>query len=43
MHVLSTSLNNNSLKIVDKIMQSDYLCVILYFTHKKIPFLGVLT
>ena len=24
-------------------MQSAYLCVILYVEHKKIPFLGVLT
>ena len=30
-------------KTVGKMMQSAYLCVILYVEHKKIPFLGVLT
>ena len=30
-------------KTVDKMMQSAFLCVILYVEHKKIPFLGVLT
>ena len=30
-------------KTVDKMMQSAYLCVILYVKHKKIPFLGILT
>ena len=28
-------------KIVDRMMQNDYLCVILYVKHKKLPFLAV--
>ena len=34
-------LSTITVNIVDKMMESDYLCVILYFKHKKIPFLGV--
>ena len=30
-------------KIVDKMMQSDYLCVILFVKYKKLPLLAVLT
>ena len=29
--------------LVAKIMQSAYLCVIFYVTHKKLSFLAVLT
>ena len=36
-------LSTITVKVVDKMMQSGYLCVILYVKHKKIPFLGVLT
>ena len=32
-----------TVKIVDKMMQSGYLCVILYVKHKNIPFLAVLS
>ena len=36
-------LSTITVKIVDKMMQSGYLCVILHVKHKNIPFLGVLT
>ena len=29
-------------KIVEKMMQNAYLCVILYVKHTKLPFLAVL-
>ena len=41
MHVFSTAFNNN-VKIVDKMVQSAYLCVILHVKHKKLPFLAFL-
>ena len=34
--------NAVKVKIVDKMMQSAYLCVISYVKHKKVPFLRFL-
>ena len=36
-------LSTIKVKIVDKMMQNAYLCVILHVKHKKLPFLEVLT
>ena len=36
-------LSTITVKIVDKMVQSGYLCIILYVKHKNIPFLVVLT
>ena len=42
MHV-SQLLSTIKVKIVDKMMQGAYFCVILFAKHKKLPFLIVLT
>ena len=36
-------LSTTKVKLVDKMMQSAYLCVILHTKHKKLPFIAVLT
>ena len=36
-------LSTIKVNLVDKIMQSVYLCVIFHVKHKKLPFLTVLT
>ena len=42
MHVFAPY-SSIKVNIVDKMMQSAYLCVILYVTRKKLPFLAALT
>ena len=41
--MFSQILSTIEVKIVDKMIQNAYLCVILYVKHKKLPFLEVLT
>ena len=42
--MFSQLLSTTKVKLLDKIMQSAYLCVILlHIKHKQLPFLAVLT
>ena len=41
--MFSQILSTIEVKIVDKMIQNAYLCVILYVKHKKLPFFEVLT